>query len=272
MASETVGSGDYLQGWHDRHPGATSAMLDSVTDELGRNTYEMLSDVIQDGDDPILDLACGDGYLLELLHPSHACVGMDWNIAELDAAFRRRAHGAPLVRANAAGLPIATATFGAITCHYSSMLLQPLETVLAVVARSLRSGGLLATMLPAPPIGDAPNPISVFRSAWQEVSRAYPIDIPSFQDDRALELESLKGLLTSTGFRSVSAQSFAVSKAMTVDEAISFFLLTCLPELLPPAGYADLTRLLRVELDKLAGVIGTVTVVVQSALVTARRR
>ena len=150
MASETVGSGDYLQGWHDRHPGATSAMLDSVTDELGRNTYEMLSDVIQDGDDPILDLACGDGYLLELLHPSHACVGMDWNIAELDAAFRRRAHGAPLVRANAAGLPIATATFGAITCHYSSMLLRPLETVLAVVARSLRSGGLLATMLPAP--------------------------------------------------------------------------------------------------------------------------
>ena len=38
----------------------------------------------------------------------------------------------------------------------------------------------------------------------------------------------------------MSAQSFAVSKAMTVDGAISFFLLTCLPELLPPAGYADL--------------------------------
>jgi len=271
MGSEAMEGAEYLQGWHDRHPGATSAMLDSLTDEVGRNSYEVLAEVIQDGDEPVLDLACGDGYLLELLHPNHACVGMDWNTAELDAACRRIGHGAPLARANAAGLPVATAAFGAVTCHYALMLLQPLEGVLVEVARVLRPGGLLATVLPAPPPENTPNPISVFRAAWQEVSGTYPIDIPQIQDDRALQLEGLVRLLANAGFGSVLVRSFSASKPMTVDEASRFLLLTYLPDLLPPAGYAELTRVLNVELDELDGGTGTVTFVEHSELVTARR-
>jgi SAM-dependent methyltransferase len=271
MANEAMGGAEYLQGWHDRHPGATSAMLDSLTDEVGRNSYDVLAEVIQDGDEPVLDLACGDGYLLELLHPNHVCVGMDWNTAELDAACRRIGHGAPLARANAAGLPVATSAFGAVTCHYALMLLQPLEGVLAEVARVLRPDGLLATMLPAPPPENTPNPISVFRAAWQEVSGNYPVDIPPIQDDRALQLESLERLLANAGFSSALAQSFSASKPMTVDEASRFLLLTYLPDLLPPAGYAHLKRVLKVELDGLNGGTGTVTFVEHSDLVTARR-
>ena len=271
MACEAMEGGDYLQGWHDRHPGATSTMLDSLTDEVGRNSYEVLAEVIHDGDEPVLDLACGDGYLLELLHPNRVCVGMDWNIAELDAACRRIGHGAPLARANAAGLPVATAAFGAVACHYALMLLQPLESVLAEVARVLRPGGLLATVLPAPPPENTPNPISVFRAAWQEVSGTYPVNIPPIQDGRALQLESLKWLLANAGLSSVLVQSFSASKPMTVDEAVGFLLLTYLPDLLPPAGYAHLTRVLKVELDKLDADTGMVTFVEHSDLVTARR-
>ena len=58
---------------------------------------------------------------------------------------------------------------------------------------------------------------------------------------------------------------------MTVDEAVGFLLLTYLPDLLPPAGYAHLTRVLKVELDKLDGDTGMVTFVEHSDLVTARR-
>lgn len=271
MASEAMGGADYLQGWHDRHPGATSAMLDSLTDKAGRNSYEVLAEAIQDGDDPVLDLACGDGYLLELLQPNRVCVGMDWNIAELDAACRRIGHGAPLARANAAGLPVVAAAFGAVTCHYALMLLQPLEGVLAEVARVLRPGGLLASVLPAPPPENTPNPISVFRAAWQEVSGTYPVNIPPIQDDRALQLESLERLLANAGFSSVLVQSFSASKLMTVDEASRFLLLTYLPDLLPPAGYVHLTRMLKVELDKLDRGTGTVTLVEHSDLVTTHR-
>ncbi len=271
MSSDAMGGAEYLQWWHARHPGATSALLDSLTDGVGRNSYEVLAELIQQDDEPVLDLACGDGYLLELLYPNHACVGMDWNGAELDAACRRIGHGAPLALANAAGLPVATAALGAVTCHYALMLLQPLEGVLAEVARVLRPGGLLATVLPAPPPENTPNPISVFRAAWQQVSGTYPIDIPQIQDDRALQLDSLVRLLANAGFGSVLVQSISASKTMTVDETSRFLLLTYLPDLLPPAGYAELTRVLRVELDKLDGGTDMVTFVEHSDLVTVRR-
>jgi SAM-dependent methyltransferase len=270
MAREPMAGAEYLQGWHHRHPGATSAMLDSLTDETGRNSYEVLAEVIQDGDEPVLDLACGDGYLLELLQPNHVCVGMDWNAAELEAASRRMGH-APIARADAVELPVAMAAFGAVTCHFALMLLQPLEGVLAEAARVLRPDGIFATVLPAPPRENTPNPISVFRDAWQEVSKTYPVDIPPIQDDRALHLETLKTLLATAGFDSVLVQSFSGSKTMTVDEAVRFLLMTYLPDLLPPAGFADLMGVLRVELGELGGDTGRVTFVEHSDLVTARR-
>ncbi len=246
-------------------------MIDDLTDEAGRNSYELLVEEVQNGDGPVLDLACGDGYLLELLRRDHVCAGVDWNISELQAACRRLGDGAPVARANAAGLPIATATFGAVTCHYALMLLQPLEEVIAEAARVLRQGGLLAAVLPASPPENAPSPISVFRAVWNEVSGNYPVEIPPIQDDRALQLEGLEDLLTDAGFSPVLVRSFSASKLMTVDEASRSLLLTYLPDLLPPAGYADLTRALESELGKLNGGAGTVTFVAQSDLVTARR-
>jgi len=263
---------EYLQGWHDRHPGATSTILDSLTDDMGRNSYAVLAEAIEDGDEPVLDLACGDGYLLELLHPNRVCLGMDWDTAELTAASRRLGPGARLARANAAELPIAAAAVATVGCHYALMLLQPLEGVLAEIARTLRPDGLLATVLPALAPEDTPNPISVFRAAWQKVSAAHTVNIPPIQDDRALQSESLELLLTAAGFTSVSVQSFSASKSMTVDEAIRFLLLTYLPDLLPPAGFAEFRGVLKAELAELEGDTGTVTFVGHSDLVTARRR
>ena len=123
-----------------------------------------------------------------------------------------------------------------------------------------------------PPPEDTPNPISVFRAAWQEVSDSYTVHIPPIQDDRALQSESLAMLLANAGFTSLLVESFAVSKPMTVDEATGFLLSTYLPDLLPPAGFAQLTRMLKAELAELDGGTGTVTLVEHSDLVTARRR
>jgi hypothetical protein len=112
----------------------------------------------------------------------------------------------------------------------------------------------------------------VFRAAWQEVSDSYPVDIPPMQDDRALQTESLAMLLSNAGFTSLLVESFSVSKPMTVDEASRFLLLTYLPDLLPPAGFAQLTRVLKPALSELDGGSGTVTFVAHADLVTARRR
>jgi ubiquinone/menaquinone biosynthesis C-methylase UbiE len=127
---------------------ASAATIGTLSDALGRNSYEVLAHALGVQDEPVLDLACGDGYLLELVRRDHDCLGVDWNAAELSAASRRLGSHAPLARADAADLPIATRSFGAVLCHYALMLLQPLEGVLAELARILRPGGLLAAVLP----------------------------------------------------------------------------------------------------------------------------
>jgi SAM-dependent methyltransferase len=262
---------DYLQSWHDRHPGATTTSLGSLVDKTGRSSYEVLAGALQQGGEPVLDLACGDGHLLELLGPNAGCLGSDWNTAELHAASERLGRGARLVRADATALPIFTASLGAVGCHYALMLLQPLERVVSELARVLRPSGSFAAVLPAFRPDDTPDPVSAFRSAWEEVSASYPVDIPPVQDDRALEPESLSVVLSQAGFTSVSIEPFSGSKEMTVDEAVRCLLLTYLPDLLPPTGFAQLKHALDVRLAELAESAGGITFVLYSNLVRALR-
>ena len=148
MDDETSAGAEYLQRWHSRHPGATTASIGTLSDGLGRNSYDHLARALGGQAEPVLDLACGDGYLLELVRRDHDCLGVDWNKAELSVASGRLGSHAPIARADAADLPIATRSLGAVLCHYALMLLQPLEEVLAELARILRPGGLLAARAP----------------------------------------------------------------------------------------------------------------------------
>jgi ubiquinone/menaquinone biosynthesis C-methylase UbiE len=242
-----------------------------MTGDSGKNTYEVLAEAIPRGSEPVLDLACGDGYLLELLRTDRGCLGTDWNIGELQAASHRLGPGAPLVRADAAALPIATASLGAVGCHYALMLLQPLEVVLTEIARVLRPDGVLACVLPASPPDEKSGPISVFRASWQEVTAAFPVDIPPIQDDRAVNPESLAVVLADVGFTSVSTQSISVAQQMTVEKTIESVLLTYLPDLLPAAGIARLKDRLEIGLAGVADDTGMVTFTDSSHLVRAYR-
>jgi hypothetical protein len=151
------------------------------------------------------------------------------------------------------------------------MLLRPFEHVLAELARVVRRHGLVAAVLPGASPDDSPNPISVFRAAWQEVNATFGVPIPSMQDDRALDAESLAMALTNAGFLSTSVRSFAVMKPMTPDAAAGCLLLTYLPDLLPEVGLNQLRQKLEAGLAELAGDDGTVTFVQHSLLVSARR-
>jgi ubiquinone/menaquinone biosynthesis C-methylase UbiE len=272
MGNDVVGATEYLEVWHERHAGATSALLGTMFDGAGRSSYRVLADAMLDGDEPALDLACGDGYLLGLMRAGSTCVGADRSLAELDAANRRLRQATPLVQADAARLPVVTAAFGSVSCHFALMLLQPLEVVVAELARVLRPHGLLAAMLPASPPEDPPTPWSAFRAAWRDVTTTHPVVIPPLQDDRALHHEQLASVLTDAGFTSLTIQSFSVSKRMTVGEATRALFLTYLPDLLPPAGLVQLEQTLEPALTQLAAEDGTVTFVEHADLVTARRR
>jgi ubiquinone/menaquinone biosynthesis C-methylase UbiE len=139
-----------------------------------RSVRARLAQALCDGGEPTLEaLACGDGYLLGLLR-HRAGVGTDWNVAELKAAQNRLGSLSPLIRADDAWLPIASAALGTVGCQYALMLLQPLEQVLAELARVLRPDVLFAIALPASPPDHA---ISAFRTAWREVTVNFLVDI-----------------------------------------------------------------------------------------------
>ena len=195
-----------------------------LTDELGRNSYEVLAHALGGPDVPVLDLACGDGYLLEVVRRDRDCLGVDWNRAELNAASQRL--GACSAGPSGCGrFAHRLWRFRRRTLHFALML-QPLEDVLAELARILRRGGLLAAVLPSASPDEPPNPISVFRAAWQQVADTYPVTIPPIEDERVFQADRLRELLVDAGFTSVMVQPISASKAMTVDELTEFFLLT----------------------------------------------
>ncbi len=270
MDNGTAGGAAYLQDWHDRHPGATSAMFTPMTDDNGLNTYEVLAEALPRQSEPVLDLACGDGYLLEVLRTDRNCLGADRNIGELKAASHRLGRGAPLIRADAVSLPIATSSLGAVVCHYALMLLQPLETVLLEIGRVLRPDGVLACVVPASG-SEEDGPISVFRAAWRKVTTNFPVDVPAIQDDRAVDPGDLAVVLADAGFTSVSVRSISVTKQMTIEETVDSVFLTYLPDLLPPAGAAQLRRQLEFDLTDIADGTGVVVFTGTSDLVCARR-
>jgi ubiquinone/menaquinone biosynthesis C-methylase UbiE len=231
----------------------------------------VLADAIGRGGEPILDIACGDGHLLELLRPRASSAGVDWNVAELDAARRRLGRAIPLVRSDAGRLPFATGAIGTVSCHFALMLLQPLEAVLAETARVLRPGGLLAAVLPASPPQGVETLWAALRRAWRDVTATHPVDIPPLQDDRALRRDDLAPLLQEAGFTSLAMESFSVSRNVTVDEAKEALLLTYLPELLPPDQFAQLEQALELCLVEMVADSGKTVFVEHAELVTAVR-
>lgn len=135
----------YLEAFHRRHPGITENVLRRAH-AAGEDPYRWLAEAAP-ARGRILDLGCGSAPLLASLPAAVRYLGVDRSAAELLAA--RAVRAAPLLRADATALPIATGSIDTVLCSMALMLLTPLPRALAEIHRVLRPGGLLIATVPA---------------------------------------------------------------------------------------------------------------------------
>ena len=136
----------YLAGFHARNPGITEDVLTRArSGEL--TPYRWLARAVSGA--RVLDLASGSGAMTATLAAQGDrtsppwVVGLDLSVAELQES-RRRGRTGPVVRADAATLPFADASFDAVMSSAGLMVVGRVEQVLAEIARVLRPGGVLA--------------------------------------------------------------------------------------------------------------------------------
>jgi SAM-dependent methyltransferase len=137
----TVSEGErFLRAFHDAQPGITARAF-------GRGgSYVRLAARVRQG--RVLDLACGDGTLLELLGPK--AIGIDLSRSESD---RARARGTCTI-GRAQQLPFRDHAFDAATCHLAFMLFDEIQLVVAELARVLKPGVPFIALLGGGPTAD----------------------------------------------------------------------------------------------------------------------
>jgi ubiquinone/menaquinone biosynthesis C-methylase UbiE len=145
---------DHLAAVHDNNAGFTEALAWNCRDVNGKNSYELLADIV----DPkchssVLDLGCGSGVLLDLCNQRFgtdlALSGVDISDSELQLARKRLAcSDVKLHQSMAQNLDfVADASVAVILCHWALTLMDPVAPVLATVKRVLKKSGVFAAII-----------------------------------------------------------------------------------------------------------------------------
>ncbi|MFT5685728.1 MAG: SAM-dependent methyltransferase [Myxococcota bacterium] len=190
----------FLHAFHAAHPGATpTALAHWQIDDTGRSSYDLLTDflVAEAADEVVVDLACGDGLLAEKIIAAEggplAVIGVDASPEELKKAKKRLRKRAVLHHGLADCLPIPSAEIAGVSCHMALMLMQPIEEVIAEIARILIPGGVLGAVV------GAPTSVEPAMQTFIDLLNALPEDQrpprPALGDPRTRSVEGLQALL-----------------------------------------------------------------------------
>jgi SAM-dependent methyltransferase len=178
---------EFLLAFHRERPGVTSRAFAHGRGEGGGSSYELLADVAAGSKGQILDLACGDGHLLEVLRrrgvAAERLFGVDMSADELALArVRPDLAGVTLVQERAQALSFADASFELVLSHMALMLMSEVGDVVSELARVLAPGGTLAAILGGGP--RAGSTFELFLDLFLEAYRRQPEHIPRLGDRR----------------------------------------------------------------------------------------
>lgn len=141
----------FLYDFHNQNPGISSRAFESMAGILAgqpfASSYHALTLQVP-AQSAVLDLACGDGFMLSLLTGAgHTLTGVDLSPGELAAAKQRLGSEAILLQGKAQALPLAGHSCDVVLCHMALMLMDQPERVLSEIHRVLKPGGTFAFMI-----------------------------------------------------------------------------------------------------------------------------
>ncbi|OLZ57658.1 class I SAM-dependent methyltransferase [Amycolatopsis keratiniphila] len=195
----------FLRAFHAHRPAVTSGAMSQGRASDGRSSYEILRDQVE-GHPRVLDLGCGDGFLLDLLAGAgHVVTGVDLSGAELLVARQRPSlAAATLLEGRAQALPFTDGAFDACVSHMAFMLMPEVERVAAELARVLMPGGRLALVLGGGGAG-GDGAYELFQRLLRPVLADAPAEhrTPRLGDRRTRHREGIDEILTPPGFSPV---------------------------------------------------------------------
>jgi ubiquinone/menaquinone biosynthesis C-methylase UbiE len=196
---------EHLDAVHDNHPGFTEAFAWNCRDMDGKNSYELLADIVdQKNHSHVLDLGCGSGVLLDLCNQRFGAElmlsGVDMNGSELKLARERLAHTETKFHQGAAQKLdcFANSSFDVIFCHWALTLMDPVVPVLATIKRLLKVRGIFAAIIDGDP-KTAPGYLEVHDIIYKHVQSNYPnYGVFELGDPRVRTAEGLQKLTAET--------------------------------------------------------------------------
>ncbi len=231
MATDLSPAEAFLVAFHDARPGLTAKAFGALPVACGSgafaSSYDALAELVPMAAPrlAVLDLACGDGYLLAMLaaraRGNLALTGIDMSAAELAAARNRLGTTATLREAKAQALPFRTGTFDCVVCHMALMLMDDLGRVLDEVRRVLKPRSPFVAVI------GAQSPPSAARSAFVDALLRRP-RLPHLADVRLGDrrLRSLEGILEAMApaFSGVAVDDLELAHRLSPDELWDWFL------------------------------------------------
>lgn len=267
---------EHLLEYHRSDPGVTPRSFAQWKSRSGLSSYELLADAVSaeigsKHSVRILDLACGDGYLSELLIKRLGnrarLIGVDMSAAELElAGSRLRGHDIELLERRAQNLRLTEHSIDAVVCHMAFMLMSPLGPVAKEIAQVLRPGGLFAAVVNrAPAVGTADNDnddvLAVSRRQINSfLAREYPdMGRPRTGDPRVGSRDGLRELFnSSTGYQGeLEVRDFDVLIETSPKGIADFLLSTYVLGALPVEKQKQLRAELESSLDSYQSPVGT---------------
>lgn len=220
----------FLSNFHDQRAGITSKAFLALPAVKGKNTaassYEFLVEIVPRVSAPltVLDVACGDGYLLERVALSRltpaALIGVDISGGELAAAELRLGKNATLIRGRAQEMSMTTGSVDIVLCHMALMLMDDLELVIAEIRRVLKPGGLFSFIVGAKP--EPNSALDLYIRILREARKSVNLKIPRLGDERLVDDSKIEELLAGH-FGNIAIDMISISRRYSPLEMWNWF-------------------------------------------------